>query len=256
MLPRARTTAGPSRCPWPARSPACCPSWLAAGRTPSRAIPPGATGPGESGHGWLGPEPGPLQRSAGEPWTPSAWPRTALHRPVWSPQHLDPRWRRYQPPRPGDRAADPAGQPENLTVGRDQDRATNDQPPASDQAPHGPHGLCDPRVHPQRPWVRYGSAESAARSREFGEQLPYPPADLVADRADGTEAEACRIGKVPVEVALAGVDGAGVAAAHGDHHVGGPHLVGRHWLGVLAGDVEADLRHRLDDRGVELVGGL
>jgi hypothetical protein len=49
-----------------------------------------------------------------------------------------------------------------------------------------------------------------------------------------------RVGEVPVQVALAGVDRAGVTAAHSDHDIGGLHLAGGQWLGELAGDVEAD----------------
>jgi len=80
--------------------------------------------------------------------------------------------------------------------------------------------------------------------------------DIVADGADGGDVESGRVGDVPVEVALAGVDGAGVAAAHGDDDVGGLDLVAGQWLGVLAGQVEPDLGHGGDDGGVELAGGL
>src|SRR5580693_4753093 len=88
------------------------------------------------------------------------------------------------------------------------------------------------------------------------EQGTYSLPDVVADRADGGEAESSGIGKIPVEVAPAGVHGAGVAAAHGDDDIGGPDLVAGQRLGELAGQVEADLGHGLDDGGVDLAGGL
>jgi hypothetical protein len=78
--------------------------------------------------------------------------------------------------------------------------------------------------------------------------------DLVADRADVRDVYACRAGQVPVFVAAAGEDGAGVAAAHGDDDVGGADdLVGPR-LGVLAGDVDAALGHRRDGRRVDPAG--
>ena len=80
--------------------------------------------------------------------------------------------------------------------------------------------------------------------------------DFIADRPDGGQVQAGRVGEVPVEVALAGIDRAGVAAAHGDHDVGGLDFAGGQRLGELVGDVESDLGHGLDDGGVELVGGL
>ena len=73
----------------------------------------------------------------------------------------------------------------------------------------------------------------------LGSRLEAPPGGIV-DR--------------PVLVSLAGVDRAGVAAAHRDHDVGGAHdLIGER-LRELLGHVDAELLHRLDDRGVELVG--
>ena len=73
-------------------------------------------------------------------------------------------------------------------------------------------------------------------------------------RADGVEVLAGRIVELPVLVALAGVDRAGVAAAHRDHDVGGAHdLVGERLRELLA-HVDAELGHRLDDGRVDLVG--
>ena len=48
--------------------------------------------------------------------------------------------------------------------------------------------------------------------------------DVVTDRADGVHPLAGRVGELPVEVLLAGVVRALVAATHRDHHVGRPAL--------------------------------
>ena len=63
-----------------------------------------------------------------------------------------------------------------------------------------------------------------------------------------------RIADLPVEVALAREDRARVAAAHRHDDVGRPnHLVGPR-LGELARDVDPDLGHRVDGRGVHRAG--
>jgi hypothetical protein len=51
------------------------------------------------------------------------------------------------------------------------------------------------------------------RFTEVGEQLADPGVDLVADRAYVVDVLACGVGQLPVEVALAGEDGARVATA-------------------------------------------
>jgi hypothetical protein len=56
-------------------------------------------------------------------------------------------------------------------------------------------------------------------------------------------------------VALAREVGAGVAASHGDDDVGFLDSFGGEDLGLGAGDVDADLSHRVDRDGVDLVGG-
>jgi len=56
---------------------------------------------------------------------------------------------------------------------------------------------------------------------------------VVADRPDLLDPQPGGVGKLPVEVALAGIDEAGVAAAHGDDHVGGCHDVVAQRLGEL-----------------------
>ena len=63
------------------------------------------------------------------------------------------------------------------------------------------------------------------------------------------------VGEVPVDVALAGDEGALVAAAHRDHDVGlCGELAGEQLRGAV-GEVDAELAHHLDDFGVNVVGG-
>ena len=68
---------------------------------------------------------------------------------------------------------------------------------------------------------------SEGLGKELGEKLLDALVDFVADLAHGLEILARRIVERPVLVALAGIDRAGVAAAHRDHDVGLAHeLVG------------------------------
>ena len=76
-----------------------------------------------------------------------------------------------------------------------------------------------PREDAVTPWL-------AADVSDVEERLDAS-ADLVADRADLVDAEAGGIVELPVLVALAREERAGVAAAHRDDDVGGPDdLVG------------------------------
>ena len=93
------------------------------------------------------------------------------------------------------------------------------------------------------------------RDAEFVEETADSFLDVVADRADGIDGLAGGVGQFPVLVSLAGEDGAGVAAAHGDDDVGGLHDLVGPGFGELAGDVDADFGHRLDRRRVDLVSG-
>jgi len=71
--------------------------------------------------------------------------------------------------------------------------------------------------------VRRGPTPSNSAGRFSDEVLDEredSAVDLVANGADVVNAVAGRVGELPVEVALTGVDGAGVAAAHGDQDVG------------------------------------
>ena len=75
--------------------------------------------------------------------------------------------------------------------------------------------------------------------------------DLVADPAHRLEVLPGRVVELPVLVALARVDRARVAAAHRDDDVGGADgLIGERLRELLA-QVDAELAHCLDDRGVD-----
>src|SRR5699024_4867088 len=79
---------------------------------------------------------------------------------------------------------------------------------------------------------------------------------LVSDLADDVDGLAGGVDELPVLVAFAGEDGAGVAAAHGDDDVRGGHGVNGELLGFLTGDVDADLDHGRYGDGVDLLDGL
>ena len=75
-------------------------------------------------------------------------------------------------------------------------------------------------------WPRpVGGTSSASRARTA-------PVDLVAYGADLFDRLACGVVERPIHVALAGVEGAGVPAAHGDHDVGGAGRLVRDGLGT------------------------
>ena len=61
---------------------------------------------------------------------------------------------------------------------------------------------------------------------------------------------------LPVDVPLAGVDGAGVAATRGDDHIGGSNDLIGPGLGNLSPDIPSDLGHGGDGCLVDLVGRL
>ena len=88
-----------------------------------------------------------------------------------------------------------------------------------------------------------GVRTSGAGDTETGQQAPHPLLDLVADGADGLDVLAGGVRQLPVLVALAGNEGAGVTTTHGDDHVGGSDRLVGPPLGGLARDVDADLLH-------------
>ena len=105
----------------------------------------------------------------------------------------------------------------------------------------------------------YGTDRSARpgrwRGSEFSEQVADACVDVVADGPDLVEGLTGGVGELPLEVALAGEDRAGVSSAHGDHDVSGRDGDGGQAFGELAGQVDPDLVHDLTYCGVDLVGG-
>src|SRR5918999_2988475 len=100
------------------------------------------------------------------------------------------------------------------------------------------------------------SCGSVRGSRALREQLVdqrlYALVELVADPPDRLQVLAGRVVERPILVALSRVDGAGIAAAHRDHHVGGAHdLVGER-LGELLAHVDAQLLEERDGVWVDL----
>lgn len=91
---------------------------------------------------------------------------------------------------------------------------------------------------------------------ERGDEGLDPAADLVPDRAHRLDALAGGVVELPVLVPLAGEEGALVAAAHRDDHVGLLDGFGGEDLRLLGGDVDAELRHRGHGDRVDLVRGL
>src|SRR4029079_19069037 len=79
--------------------------------------------------------------------------------------------------------------------------------------------------------------------------------DVVADRANVVDVLSGGIVQNPFLVAAAGEYRAGITTAHGDHYVGGLHDLVSPGFGVLTGDVDANLGHRLRRRGVDFIAG-
>jgi len=82
-----------------------------------------------------------------------------------------------------------------------------------------------------------------------------PVADLVANSSHSLDWLPGRVGEVPVLVALAWEDRAGVPATYGDYDVGVLDGFGGQDLRGLGGDVDADFAHCLDGHRVNLLGG-
>ena len=78
--------------------------------------------------------------------------------------------------------------------------------------------------------------------------------DLVAGRADLLERAAPWVGELPVDVALAGDVGAGVAAAHRHHHVRLLGQLARQEPRPAVGEVDVQLAHDLHDLRVDALG--
>jgi ACR3 family arsenite transporter len=78
-----------------------------------------------------------------------------------------------------------------------------------------------------RPFACPGGRSAGSPVQELGEEVADTTVDVIADGADGFEWLVDGVVDVPVEVPLAGIERAGVAAAHGDDDVcGARDLVG------------------------------
>src|SRR5216683_1831932 len=113
----------------------------------------------------------------------------------------------------------------------------------------------------ERPEARNAPAAEVAdrlacRARhQLLDQLLDPNVDFVADVADRFQVLVFGVLEVPVLIALAGIDRAGVTAAHRDDNVGCADEVIRERLGKLAADVDAELTHCLDHARIERARG-
>src|SRR5262245_24428653 len=98
------------------------------------------------------------------------------------------------------------------------------------------------------------------RPRSLRTELDNQPldarGDLIADSAHGRDVLPRRVVDRPVLVTLSRIDRTGIAAAHRDDDVGGPHDVVRERLRVLLAHVDAQLAHRLDHGRIDDLGGI
>jgi hypothetical protein len=95
-----------------------------------------------------------------------------------------------------------------------------------------------------------------ADPRQLFQQAQDPAIELVTDHTNLLEGFPGRVHQLPIFVPDPREDRARVAAAHRDHDVDVPHDLVSQELRSLGRDVDSDLRHRLDDRGVEVIGRL
>src|SRR5690606_20480635 len=128
--------------------------------------------------------------------------------------------------------ASPLRQPEpgSTFVGQDTRSASPVLPASSDTArrvrARGRSNLSPPRPRSGPQWTlrtgtgsRYRPPLSPVRWNQLLQQFYDVGADAVADGPHRLDPLACGVGQVPVQVALAWEERAGVAAPHGDHHV-------------------------------------
>ena len=106
------------------------------------------------------------------------------------------------------------------------------------------------------PFAQYRTASQPASvavlAIELSDEIVDSPGDLVAGRADLLDRSPFRIRQFPVDVALAGDERAGVAAAHRDDDVGLLCELACEALRAMAGEVDCELAHHFDDRGVNV----
>src|SRR5664279_2228902 len=86
--------------------------------------------------------------------------------------------------------------------------------------------------------------------QDLAEQGGDAGLDVVADRPYHLDGLARGVGDLPVFVAFAREDRAGVTATHGDDHVGGVHDVVGQWFGEGLGELDSPFGQGLDGQGV------
>src|SRR5215211_7066958 len=103
---------------------------------------------------------------------------------------------------------------------------------------------------------RVGEVPGLGAGRDkLAQELLDTGVDVVADPADDLDRLAGRVLELPVLIALARIDRAGIPTTHSDDHISGPdELVGQR-LGELPGQVDAHLIHRRH-HGLEFHGAL
>jgi hypothetical protein len=93
------------------------------------------------------------------------------------------------------------------------------------------------------------------RCGHFGQQRQNSAIDLLDDRTNHFDRLASGVFEVPVEVALAGIQRAGITATHGDDNVSGSGGLLGERFGELPAGIKPPLAKYCHDRWVELVGG-
>src|SRR5436190_14789028 len=99
--------------------------------------------------------------------------------------------------------------------------------------------------------ARSGRGTISGAGHQLPKQDPHSLCDLVSDPPHRLEVLTLGVLELPVLVSLSGIDGAGVAAAHRDHDVGRANRAACERLRKLPREIDVDLRHRLDDDGIE-----
>src|SRR4029453_17461027 len=131
---------------------------------------------------------------------------------------------------------------------------TSTAPPPPHRRTHHLAMACRwPRSSAIKAGGRPGSPPLARFGDEFSEELLNPAVDLVADAADDLDGLAGGVLELPVLIALARIDRAGIATAHGDDHIRGLDRGLGERLGELPGQIDAQLAHGRYHRRVEPV---
>src|SRR5947209_2996096 len=145
------------------------------------------------------------------------------------------------------------------TPGWGRRNATSRVPPAGiEPATYGLGNVVQPSFAPvKRRGGKLGASSRALRRcrNKLLQENANAIVDLVSNWPDLLKRLSRWIRQVPVEVALARIDRAGIPATHRDDGIRVAHDLIAERLGELLRDVDPDLRHGLNDGGVDLLGG-